>query len=171
MTFTSTYTNTPVDTATFTYTTTPPATSTYTPTITRTSTLTFTSTLTATPTRTATETPVATDTFTPVPTLPEFTVYPNPFNPEKNPVLRISCKIDQIDVDKIKIKIYTSGYRLIKEETFEGSDALYLINQGYIDINSESLKKLSNGTYYYYISTYKQNKEYKLKVEKLIIMK
>ena len=168
-TSTFTYTNTPVNTSTFTRTVTPPATNTYTPTFTRTPTSTF------TPTGTYTQTPVATSTNTPAPTSEILEViivkpYPNPYNPEKDGDLRIGCKITQTDFDNLVIRIYTAGYRLIKEIT--PNNITEIASQEYImDINASNLKALSNATYYYYIAVTKNNSEKKSKIDKLIILK
>jgi len=97
--------------------------------------------------------------------------YPNPVNPEKDPEVKIGLKIAQQDVDKIIIRIYTSGYRLIKEVKKEGADAINAVTQGYISIDTQDLKTLASGTYYYYIKVERRDETWRTGIDKLIILK
>ncbi len=179
---TRTYTATCTSTPTFTFTSTPTMTRTFT--MTYTATPTWTRTLTATPTMTGTptNTPVDTATYTVTrtltptvtPTAQEITdvkPYPNPVNPVKDPQVRIGFKIAQTDIDKIIIRIYTSGYRLIKEVREEGTAAVLIATQGYISIETKDIQTLANGTYYFYVKSERKGKSSRSKIEKLIVLK
>ncbi len=176
--------NTPTITPTHTPTWTITLTATPTRTRTYTATPTWTRTLTATPARTGTptNTPVDTATYrvtrtltpTVTPTAQEITdvrPHPNPVNPVKDKEVRIGFKIAQTDIDKIIIRIYTSGYRLIKEVREEGAAAVLIATQGYIRIETKELQSLANGTYYFYIKTERKGEISRTKIEKLIILK
>ena len=184
-TWTSTYmrTSTPTSTATPTRTLTPTFTITdtilsNTPTMTPSYTHTWTITRTSTPTMTVTRTntPVNTATLTPTvtPTAQEITdlrPYPNPVNPDKETEVRIGFRMAQYDIDKLIIRIYTSGYRLIKEVTKEGTDAVSAANNGYVSIYAIELKSLANGAYYYFIKAERKGDICRSKVDKLIILR
>ena len=182
VTSTVTSTNTPTITRTNTGTRTNTPTYTLTPTLTwtRTWTPTFTPTRTSTPTMTGTRTntPVNTVTFTRTVTLTPITQeitdirpYPNPVNPERDTEVRIGFKIAQQDIDKLIIRIYTSGYRLIKEVRYENGEAIIVATQGYIPIDTKDLKLLANGAYYYYIKAERKGEICRSKIDKLIILK
>jgi len=145
-----------------------------TPTLTYTRTSTPTYTRTSTPT--STNTPVNTATFTPTitPTAQEIKDVrpcPNPYNPIKESELRIYFKISQQDIEKIVIRIYTSGYRLIKEAKREGTEAIDAATQGYINIEAKELIMLANSTYYFYIKTEKKGESCRSKINKMVILK
>jgi len=171
---TSTLTSTPTNTRTLTPTFTFTYTRTSTPTLTYTRTSTSTSTLTSTPTRT--NTPVDTATLTPTITPEEQEIidikpWPNPVNPDKDLEIKIGFKIAQQDIDIIVIRIYTSGYRLIKEVKKEGVEAVAAAKQGYISIKTDELKTLANSAYYYYIKVERKGEICKSKIDKLIILR
>jgi hypothetical protein len=174
LTQTSTLTSTPTYTRTLTPTYTYTFTRTTTPTLTYTRT--FTPTYTRTSTPTSTNTPVNTATFTPTitPTAQEIKDVkpcPNPYNPIKEPELRIYFKISQQDIEKIVIRIYTSGYRLIKVVKREGTEAIDAATQGYINIEAKELIMLANSTYYFYIKTEKKGESCRSKINKMVILK
>jgi len=132
--------------------------------------------MTSTPSYTWTLIPTYTRTITPTlrptPALENMRPYPNPYNPVKDGDLKIGINISQADTKKITLKIYTTGYRLIKQITVDKPiKVLQIATQGYINIKAADLITLSNATYYYYIVIKNQNSETKSKVEKLIIMK
>ena len=178
LTVTPTITPTATRTPTTTYTSTPTFTLTATPSFTPTGTSTWTRTLTPTPTWTGTptNTSVNTATFTPTITptgqeIIDVRPCPNPVNPIKEPEVRIYFKIAQQDIDSIIIRIYTSGYRLIKEVKKEGVEAVAAAKQGYISINTDELKTLANSAYYYYIKVERKGEICKSKIDKLIILR
>jgi endo-1,4-beta-D-glucanase Y len=185
-TSTGTFTNTPVDTATNTPVNT--ATNTFTSTFTATPTGTYTKTSTNTPSNTpvntSTNTPVDTATNTTIPTVTAtFTItpvtqvidklkpYPNPYNPALGNSLRIGFNVGRTDVDSIRIKIFTSGQRLIRNIVFDQSEAVDAVKNGYVECTADAFKSLSNGTYYYRISAINNGSESKSKIDKIIIMK
>jgi len=179
---TSTRTLTPTPTLTSTSTNTRTLTSTYTYTFTRTTTPALTYTITPTPTYTRTSTPTLTNTpvntatLTPTktPEVQEITgikPWPNPVNPDKDVEVKIGFKIAQQDIEQIVIRIYTAGYRLIKEIKKEGAEAVAIANQGYINIKKDDLKTLANGVYYYYIKVERKGEICKSKVDKIIVLR
>jgi hypothetical protein len=179
LTSTNTSTITPTYTATYTltFTLTPTWTSTSTNTFTRTFTPTLTATQTFTPTatRTITNTTTVTVTLTPTvtPTAQEITdvrPYPNPVNPDKNPEFKIKFTLAQKDIDELVIRIYTSGYRLIKEVKYEGPQVTQ-VTAGIVDINVNDLKTLSNGTYYFYIKVVRKGETTRSKIDKFIVLR
>jgi hypothetical protein len=128
---------------------------------------------------TETNTPVqpgltATNTLTVAPTgvltIGPVKPYPNPINPIIIPVLRIAVNITG-DADRITLKIYTCAYRLIMEQVFEGADAQQIVEDGIIQYNSDNLKDLSAGTYYYVIIAENGTSKVRSKVDKIIILK
>jgi|GEM_PF-1464380 len=164
---TSTLTNTNTQTPTYTYTDTISSnTSTVTPTYTMTSTRTATSTdtvtntITATPSWTRTATLTITTSITATNTIiPSFTqtvipdkgefkiedivIFPNPYNPTEG---NLKIRFDITQGSKvIKVRIYTSGFRLIKQITMEGE---YKAGENTINIESRYLNRLANGIYY-----------------------
>ena len=150
---TRTMTSTQVESATFTRTVTQISTytRTNTPTNTPTSTLTRTSTSTPTFSQTATSSQQPTMTATPTatktqisnqqPAIDKIVLYPNPY---KQGDLKIGFNITQ-DMKIIKVRIYTSGFRLIKQITMEGE---YRAGENTINIESRYLDRLANGIYY-----------------------
>ena len=141
-------TNTPTNTLSFTSTTT----RTSTPTLTYTFTSTFTRTLTLTPTASMTNTftpelPTYTPTFTETTTdnrqskIDNVVIYPNPYNLKEN--LNIGFNLSQ-NCKTIKVKIWTSGFRLIKTINYLGYDAGGQI----LAVESKNLTNLANGVYY-----------------------
>jgi hypothetical protein len=149
---------------------------TWTGTFTSTWTRTLTPTYTGTPTRTTTGTtaPTFTLTSTATPTAQEIVdikPYPNPVNPGRDVEVRIGFKIAQQDIDTLIIRIYTSGYRLIKEVKLENTEARQVAAQGYITIDTKELKTLANSAYYYYIRAERKGEVYKSMVDKMVILR
>ncbi len=176
ITSTWTRTFTPTFTCTSTMTNTPTMTVTGTSTRTYTPTWTSTSTFTRNPTPSTTGTTTQTFTLTPTSTpekqeITDVKPYPNPVNPDKNAELRIGFKIAQTNVDKVIIRIYTSGYRLIKEVKYEGAQAVSVATQGFASIYVKDLILLANGTYYYYIKADRKGDVCKSKIDKIIILR
>jgi len=169
MSFTATVTSSQVESATRTVTMTLTQTSTYTSTLILTSTWTITPTFSQTPTSSQQSTMTSTANSNQQPAISNLVVYPNPFNPEKDKEINIEFKISQQNVDKIIIRIYTSGYRLIKEEEFDKEKAILIAAQGYVRM--QGLNILANGVYYYYIKLHINNNEYKSKIDKIIILR
>ncbi|MBP7792880.1 MAG: glycosyl hydrolase 53 family protein [Candidatus Goldbacteria bacterium] len=184
-TFTWTMTSTQMWTMTNTRTSTP--TPTFMQTVTRTVTRTFTQTntpsftMTITPTRTQTATLLSTKTITQTATstvipdekelkIEDVVIYPNPYNPD-NPDsgdLHIGFEITQA-CKMINVRIYTSGFRLVKQITHTGN---YTVGRNVIDIESRYIKNLANGSYFVIISAInKQGKQENSKPEILVILK
>ncbi|MBP7792882.1 MAG: rhamnogalacturonan lyase [Candidatus Goldbacteria bacterium] len=188
LTGTSTQTNTvqPTNTFTWTRTGTPTwtgtltSTSTFTQTVTRTFTWTNTPSLTVTVTltRTHTATLVSTKTITQTATstvipdeeelkIEDIVIYPNPYNPIKGD-LHIGLNITQA-CKTMKVRIYTSGFRLVKQITQTGN---YTVGRNIIDIENRYIKNLANGSYFVIITaTNKQGKQESSKPEILIILR
>jgi len=170
-TFTETHTATQMITETFTLTPTPTKTLTLTDTYTFTMTISFTpihtSTYTFTPTFTITSTIV---TFTPTATeklefKDNIIVYPNPFSKNQDIIIKFYLTKKP---ENIKIKIYTSSLRLIKN-----IDRDYDLKQGIneIFISRKYFSELAGGIYYYMIyAKDAKNNEIKSKVNKMIIL-
>ena len=97
-------------------------------------------------------------------------IYPNPYNPD-NPDsadLHIGFEITQA-CKTIKVRIYTSGFRLIKQISQAKN---YTVGHNVIDIESRYIKNLSNGSYFVIITaTNKQGKQESSKPEILIILR
>ena len=77
------------------------------------------------------------------PAITNVVIYPNPCNTEKenlkiNFELTGKCKL-------IKVKIYTSGFRLIKQISQEKD---YDVGKNKINIERKYIEELSNGIYY-----------------------
>jgi len=139
-----------------------------------------TNTFTATNTHTYTNTPTHTSTFTYTPTptatskvleVTDLLPYPNPYDPIAQPFLRIKVKVTQKDVESLSVRIYSSAQRLIDEKVFEGQALTQILSGDCIYYQSETLKNLSNGTYYYVIMVTKDGKEVRSKIDKVIILK
>ena len=150
--YTETTTNTSTNTATGTSTMTRTATRTWTMTATLSWTRTITTTITNTPSITATNTVTPTFTGTVIPDKEEFkiedvVIMPNPYNPGRSDI-KIGFEITQAS-KVIKVRIYTSGFRLIKQITQVGN---YVVGRNTIDIESRYLNNLANGAYYIIIT-------------------
>jgi hypothetical protein len=142
----------------------------------------MTRTPTGTATRTATSsytgtittsiTPTWTQTFMPDSEeyrIEDMVIYPNPYNPGDED-LKISFKVTQKS-KMIKVRIFTTGYRLIKQITF--ADKTYnagVINK--IEIPDKYFRSLANGAYY--LIVYARNfkgEEVRNKPETLLIIR
>jgi len=137
--------------------------------------------MTVTLTRTHTATLVSTKTITQTATstvildeeklkIGDVVIYPNPYNPD-NPDsvdLHIGFEITQA-CKTIKVRIFTSGFRLIKQISQVGN---YTVGHNVIDIESRYLKNLANGSYFVIISAInKQGKQENSKPIVLVILK
>jgi hypothetical protein len=162
---TNTITFTPTSllpTATFTGTTFPSMTYTQT----RTPTLTITTTTTNTTIPSFTRTVTGTLTGSEQPVIRNVTINPNPYNPDRGN-LKIDFEITQ-SCSLVKVKIYTTGYRLIKQITSVNYDA----GSKEIEIENKYLKNLANGIYYLQIEAVTLTEiKIRSKVEKLIILR
>ena len=160
MTLTRTITQSYTETATSTMTRTETNTRTMTGTPSWTRTVTQTWTITSSKTRTATmtwtETLQPTNTSTPTmtltisnqqPAIDNVVLYPNPYNPRIENI-KIGFELTQAS-KVIKVRIYTGGYRLIKQITQVGN---YAVGGNTIEIGSRYFKNLANGTYYMVIT-------------------
>ncbi|MCX8093638.1 MAG: hypothetical protein N3E50_05675, partial [Candidatus Goldbacteria bacterium] len=140
-----------------------------TPSMTITITNTRTSTATLLPTQTFTITPTATATLIPdkeVLKIENVVIYPNPYNPVKED-LNINFEITQ-KCSIIKVRIYTAGYRLIKQITETGN---YNSVKNTIKIEKRYLNNLTNGIYYFVVLVKNQNKEDASKPVILVILR
>jgi len=182
-TFTQTFTASKTHTATYTFTQQPSSTNTntntWTPSVTFT--YTYTNTITQPATATGTFTYTATATFTAVIT-PTGTVvsetdklkfegtvlYPNPVNPDKQQAVYLAFTCNR-NVIRVGYRIYTTSFRLVKEQLYDISTSL---KSGVIGIPASELKKLANGTYYIqvYAETSKGDSA-KDRIRQLIIIK
>jgi|DewCreStandDraft_4_1066084.scaffolds.fasta_scaffold19948_2 chitinase len=152
--YTPTRTSTRTETQTLTYTRT--NTPTNTPTISASLTRTITISLTKTVTITWTSTSQPINTHTPTSTrtqidnrqlkIENLVLYPNPYNPN-NQDLKINILITG-QLKLIKVKIYTSGFRLIKQITYEGDYA----GEETLIIDKRYLNNLANGVCYILIA-------------------
>jgi hypothetical protein len=121
--------------------------------------------MTNTPVNTATNTPADTATNTPTtvptatrtpgtkPTPAEFVIsdpaiFPNPYNSASGSGAYFRCDLTQ-DAKNLKIKIYTMGFRAIREVTLAG-----ILEDGRVDrsIPAADLARLANGIYYYMVT-------------------
>jgi len=94
-------------------------------------------------------------------------IYPNPYNPIKGD-LHIGLNITQA-CKTMKVRIYTSGFRLVKQITQTGN---YTVGRNVIDIESRYIKNLANGSYFVIITAInKQGKQENSKPEILVILK
>jgi hypothetical protein len=98
-------------------------------------------------------------------------IYPNPFNPARDAVLNFGFTLRQKDCDVIGIKIYTAGFRKIRDEKFQGPDKDAAINSARISLQGYKIGNVADGAYYYYIYVEKQGVITRSKVDKLIILK
>ncbi len=177
---TQTYTQTEQPTATFTNTHT--NTYTFTSTVTLSSTRTFTRTMTDTPamtntyTFTATASPTLAFTNTPTPEIEEefkfdesykIVTYPNPQNEGKETKIRYKIKGEE---KYVTLRIYTTAYRLIKEETYKGTE---------ISKDANGIREIKVGTrgiaagiyYYVLIAKDKEGREIISRINEFVILK
>jgi hypothetical protein len=189
---TNTWTGTPTRIATliFTNTETLTYTSTATGTLTMTNTAVITNTWTGTPTgigtstrtmtpsftQTATSSQQPTNTHTPTSTrtqienrqlkIENLVLYPNPYNPTKGD-LKINILITG-QLKLIKVKIYTGGFRLIKQITYEGD----YTGEEILTIDKRYLNNFANGVYHLNLAFKdKQGNEISNKILKILILK
>ena len=159
LTPTPTFTNSQMPTSSFTMT----GTNTFTDTPTFTVTVNFTNTHTFTPVPTATETQISeSEAFE----IKEIKIYPIPYN--CNEFLNVKFNITQ-ECKKISIKIYTVGFRLVKNIERDGIN-----NKGTIEIKIDNkyFKNMGNGVYYFVISgTNTEGKYIRGKPETIILLK
>lgn len=161
VTDTYTLTETPIVTETFTLT----ATLTVTETAEIIETYTVTSTLTSTPT------PTITYTNTPdiQPSMEKIVIYnldlyPNPVNPNKLTHIKFNLSKDC----RIKLIIYTTAFRLIKEMDIGNCS----VGENIIQMASEIFVKLANGIYFYVIfAEDNAGKKVKSEIKKFIVLK
>ncbi len=73
------------------------------------------------------------------PSIDNVVIYPNPYNPKKGN-LKISFDAKG-SIKVIKVKIYSSGFRLVKQITKQST-------QNVMEIESRYLSGLANGAYY-----------------------
>jgi peptidoglycan/xylan/chitin deacetylase (PgdA/CDA1 family) len=128
----------------------PSVTRTWTPSATQTQTAARTPTPTVTITASLFPTAAATATPTIIPgtelRITDLLAYPNPYNPAKGDLM---FGFDtNITVDRVTIRIYTSAYRRIMEETESGG----FYGRSVVIIKSWKLGELANGTYYVLVS-------------------
>jgi glutathione peroxidase-family protein len=123
----------------------------------------FTNTHTFTPVPTATETQISeSEAFE----IKEIKIYPIPYN--CNEFLNVKFNITQ-ECKKISIKIYTVGFRLVKNIERDGIN-----NKGTIEIKIDNkyFKNMGNGVYYFVISgTNTEGKYIRGKPETIILLK
>lgn len=153
---TATATPTVAGTATFTLTSTPTATGTLTPSVTPTSTDTATFTATPTPTHTLTPTPTATST----PGVFQFTVSPKP---DGQGQVHFSWGTT-IPADEAFLKIYTSGFRVVREFVFNRKENPEFLPAGVHDFTwdgkDEQKRAMAPGTYLCFINVNVGKKRY-----------
>jgi hypothetical protein len=100
-------------------------------------------------------------------TINNVVVYPDPYNPDKDN-LKIKFEITQ-PCKTIKIKIYTTGYRLIKQITQPRN---YNSGDNNIEIEGRYINKLANGVYYLIITVKNlEGKEINSKPQILVIIR
>ena len=98
--------------------------------------------------------------------------YPNPFNPSiSGAIAKFGFEITQRNINSLSLRIYTSGYRLVKEVVLTDAALQTVINRRYIEYAAEDLMSLANGTYYYLIIAEKDGEQVRSKIDKLIILK
>ena len=124
--------------------------------------------MTATPTRTplSTSTTAPTATFTttvqlsatatptvvfmpPGGSISVYNTYPmvNPFNPDRAPFVNVYFEVSK-GCTTIKFRLYTAGYRLIRQEEFTG---IFMDGANAVQVGSGVFKTLAPGIYYYAI--------------------
>ncbi len=173
ITATDTLTATRTDTVTMTLTNTPTASSTFNVQSSKTNTATETASATLTATNII-ETSTVTPTQAATGTLKIWRVkpYPNPYNPGTGIPLNIAVNVTSVNIDSITLKIYTTSYRLIKEQVFEGS-YIQQVSDGLVVLqyDSSNLSNLSSGTYYYVVIADKGGVKARSKYDAIIILK
>jgi hypothetical protein len=124
----------------------------FTGTMTQTVTVTYTQTTTQPPTQTLTVQPLATFTVTAIATpesealkIDNLGVFPNPYTGAYGGPMKIRFDVTQ-DLVRIKVKIYTSAYRLAFEETKTGFFSAGCV---VIQADTKRLSRLGAGTYYF----------------------
>jgi hypothetical protein len=101
------------------------------------------------------------------PAINNIVIYPNPYNPDKGD-LNIKFKLTQ-PVKTIKIRIFTSGFRLIKQITQENN---FIAGQNTVVIDNRYLRNLANGSYLLVINaTTSDRKQINSKPVVLIILR
>jgi hypothetical protein len=96
-------------------------------------------------------------------------LYPNPYNPSTGQPLTLSVNINQ-NYDKATLKLYTSGYRLVKKIIL--LDEAAPAGERVFSVNAWHLSKLSSGTYYYLVEAVTDmDKIIKSKASYLIILR
>ncbi len=115
---------------------------------------------------TATMTPIAVPTG--VLTVGTVLPYPNPINPTVWP-LNIRVNVTTDNIDSMKVKIYTTAYRLIMQKEFDGPSVENGVATLTFDI--KDLYNLSEGAYYYVVIAEKGGVTVRSKVDKIIILK
>lgn len=167
VTRTATLTVTAINTATLTRT--PANTATTQPTLTNTpeNTATTESSGTLTPTQTnLIPTLTVTPTITPTTQANDGIVYPNPVNPGIEDV-KLGITLNR-PADVITFRLYSPGYRLIREIIWTSVPAGYYTGT----VGKSQLVDLSNGVYYCRISiTYQDKTTEKMKIRKLVIIR
>ncbi|MBP7793334.1 MAG: hypothetical protein KA120_09800 [Candidatus Goldbacteria bacterium] len=129
------------------------------------------------PTNTPTVTETVMQTITPTQTqtgsqqseIDDVLIFPNPYNPDKGD-LKISFKVTQ-ESKTMKVKIYTMGFRKIKEIKF--TDKTYEAGKtNVLKIPEKYLKDMAAGTYYaIIIAKNSEDAEVRSNPEVLIILK
>ena len=99
------------------------------------------------------------------------TAYPNPYNPKKDGALYIGFTAAQKDPDKVAVKLFTPGFRLVKEFVLTGAEARSAAGRGYVQLQSRQLSNLAAGTYYFTVTLYKDAKAVKSRIAVLTIVK
>jgi hypothetical protein len=141
---------------------------------------TYSQTLTATITRTPVpgQTLSATITATVTPTITpgqekqmNVNEYPDPLNPVTMPEMYFKYNNAENEPDNINVRIYTAGFRLIKEYLFGHEQAQQIAQQGVIMCPTDGLRNLSNGMYFYVILATENGKPAKSKTGEFIIIK
>jgi endoglucanase len=80
--------------------------------------------------------------------------YPNPFNPSRQTSLGVGFNITR-DCSGIKFRLYTTGFRLIRETEYQGT---YYAGDNILQVDTESMKNLASGIYYYVLIATAQGK-------------
>jgi len=85
--------------------------------------------------------------------------------------LKIAVSITPGNIDSVTLKIYTAGYRLIRQQVFEGTDAQAIADNGFLQYDYSNLIDLSEGLYYYFITAGKGGVTARSRTGTLIILK
>jgi hypothetical protein len=131
-------------------------------------TLTRTITITATAVNPSpTASPTVTTAYGP-PAILDQVIFPNPYNPVRGTGLNLRFTITREAV-KITLKIYTAGFRGIKQVDWYGNFPAGEVDRS---VAPSNIGNLANGTYYYIIiAELKQGGTIKSKPDMLIILK